>query len=701
MKRKKSLLSKMLLFIGIPVAAIYCITALIVLNNEKQTVSQLTTTNLTSQSQAASTQISEYFSKYTEVAKQMAANSEFKKTFLKAVPGTGITSTEGFADIKDTLVNVQKTDPDNIVDSWIADIDSSQLTQSDGYTSSADWVVTERPWYKELMMKQGLIITEPYQDTETKAWIVSVVAPVYETGTKTLLGVTAIDFKLDNLYAMVKGYKLGSTGFYMLATDSGTFIYYPDQAYSNKNVTETNMSKNIVDAITNKKAGAITYTAMKQTNYGYLSPVGNTGWTITTGLPEKEFNSTYDAVQASVFTVFIIALLILILLIVMVSMSIINPLKKLTNVAQKIADGDLDVQVDTRSTDETGQVAAAISSTVDRLKQYINYIDEVSAVLDQIALGNLVFDLHCDYVGEFSKIKVSLENIKTTLVKTFRGITVAAEQVANGSEQVANGSQALAQGATEQASSIQQLSASISEIAGQVNHNATNATTASQLAANASSEVERGNEHMQNLISAMSEISESSNQIGRIIKTIEDIAFQTNILALNAAVEAARAGAAGKGFSVVADEVRNLASKSAEAAKDTTELIENSINSVKNGTAIANDTALSLHTIIDGVEKTSALIAEISQASSEQATSINQVTLGVDQISAVVQTNSATSEESAASSEELNSQAKILKTLVEKFKVDDFSTPAQPSQPNFSNESRNENYGDSNVRNKY
>nr|WP_319487279.1 methyl-accepting chemotaxis protein [uncultured Caproiciproducens sp.] len=667
MKHKKGLLSKMLLLIGVPVAIIFCITALIVLNNVKQSVSQLTTSQLTAESQAASYQIGDYFSKYTEIATQMAANSQFEKTFIKAVPGTSLTATEGFTDVKRTLDNIKQTDPDNIVVSWIADVDSSQLTQSDGYSSDKDWNILERPWYKELLQKQTVFITEPYQDTATKALIVSVVAPVYQSSTKTLLGVTAIDFNLDHLYSMVQNYKLGKTGFYMLSTDAGQLIYHPDKNLKDKNVSESGMSKNIVSAIQNKTAGTTTYTAMNQTNYGYLSPVGNTGWTITTGLPEKEFNSSYDAVRTSVFSVFIIAFLLLIMLIIFVSKGMINPLKKLTAAAGKIADGDLDVDVNIKSKDETGQVAEAFSRTVNRLKQYIQYIDEVSAVLDQIAVGNLTFHLQCDYIGEFSKIKTSLENIKYTLVKTFSGIHESAEQVASGSDQVASASQALAQGATEQASSIEELSASITEIAGQVTLNAANAATASQLADQTSAEIQRGNTSMRKLIEAMDEMSQSSSQIGKIIKTIQDIAFQTNILALNAAVEAARAGTAGKGFAVVADEVRNLAGKSAEAAENTTILIENSINSVKNGTNIANETAQSLNLIIDSAQKTTDLVDQISKASKEQSFSINQVTTGVDQISAVVQTNSATSEESAASSEELNSQAQTLKMLVERF----------------------------------
>lgn len=668
--KKKTILTKMLIMIAVPVACIFCLTAFIILQNVKQSITTETNSDLTAKSQSASHQISEYFTKYSEIATQMAANTQFENLFMETTPGTGITSADSYADAKKTMEQIQQSDPENIVDSWVADVDTSQLTQSDGYTSGSDYVITTRPWYQELIKKQALVITEPYQDTATKNWIVSVVAPVYQTGTKSLIGAVAVDFSLDNLYSMVQGYQLGNTGFYMLATGTGDLIYYPDKSMNNKYVTETDLSKNITDAVLNQTEGAITYTGMGGTNYGYLSLVGNTGWTITTGLPAKEYNGTYAKVQTTVLTTFITALLMMIALIFVASGSIVNPLKKLKNVAQKIADGDLNVEIKVKSADEVGQVAVALSSTVDRLKTYIEYIDEVSSVLDEIAVGNLTFKLQCDYVGEFAKIKTALDNIKSTLEKTFYNITQSAEQVSNGSDQVASASQSLAQGATEQASSIQELSASITEIANQVNRNASNASDASNLANQAYSEVQLGNEQMQKLIAAMADIGDSSKEINKIIKAIQDIAFQTNILALNAAVEAARAGAAGKGFAVVADEVRNLAGKSAEAAKNTTALIENSVHSVNNGTKIANETTKSLQTINAEVKKTTELINQISKASAEQAASINQVTLGVDQISSVVQNNSATSEESAASCEELNRQAKFLKSLVEKFKFD-------------------------------
>jgi methyl-accepting chemotaxis protein len=386
-------------------------------------------------------------------------------------------------------------------------------------------------------------------------------------------------------------------------------------------------------------------------------------------IPVEQYMSNANSTRNALILVIIASLLIATLLISLVSRTIVNPLRKLTKAAEKIADGDLNVEVSVKSKDEIGQVADAISRTMIRLKQYIQYIDEVSGVLDQIAVGNLSFDLHCDYAGEFSKIKVSLENIKSNLVKTFYDITVSAEQVANGSSQVANASQALAQGATEQASSIEELSASIMEISSHIKDNAEHAADASVNVNLVSSEIEISNNHMSDMVTAMAKINDSSNEIGKIIKTIEDIAFQTNILALNAAVEAARAGAAGKGFAVVADEVRNLASKSAEAAKTTTSLIENSMNQVENGTKIVDDTASSLQRVVDSAKAVADTVEKISQASNQQSNLIGQVTIGVEQISSVVQTNSATAEESAAASEELSGQAEIMKKLVEKFKI--------------------------------
>lgn len=403
------------------------------------------------------------------------------------------------------------------------------------------------------------------------------------------------------------------------------------------------------------------------------------------------------------------ALLFIALIIILFSLyivrSIVKPVREIDHVAKKIADGQLNESIEYRSKDELGTLALNFNKTVSRLRDYVNYIDEISGVLSEVADGNLMFQLTYDYAGEFAKIKTALERLSESLNQTLVQINQSAEQVASGSDQVASGSQALSQGATEQASSIQELAASITEISNQVNQNAENAENASKKATNVGDQIISSNEHMQEMTSAMKEISEKSSQIGKIIKTIEDIAFQTNILALNAAVEAARAGEAGKGFAVVADEVRSLASKSAEASKDTSLLIEGSIQAVNKGTEIADITASQLLEVVSGAKDIVTTIDNIANASKQQANSVKQVTVGVDQISSVVQTNSATAEESAAASEELSGQAQILKELVNRFRLktdtsettykSDFTEPASYTPPSYPQSAI------SNIRDKY
>ena len=274
-----------------------------------------------------------------------------------------------------------------------------------------------------------------------------------------------------------------------------------------------------------------------------------------------------------------------------------------------------------------------------------------------------------EYNGDFVPIRESLDNITQSLHESMSAINQASDQVASGSEQLATGAQSLALGSTEQASSIEELSSAISEIAEYVKVNAQNAGGASESAEDVRAKIEVSNRYMKDMVEAMSRINSSSDEIEKIVKTIEDISFQTNILALNAAVEAARAGSAGKGFAVVADEVRNLATKSAHAVKDTALLIGHSREQVEKGTVIAGDTEQALTKVVQSIRVVADNVEQISEASLHQSERIDQVTQSMNQISGVVQTNSATAEESAAASEELSGQAQILKELVEKFRL--------------------------------
>ena len=383
----------------------------------------------------------------------------------------------------------------------------------------------------------------------------------------------------------------------------------------------------------------------------------------------EDVSDTY-LISATVFMVVLMVVLVLFGLIfsAMVIREIRIPVKEIEAAAVQMGQGNLDIQLHYTGKDELGVLSEQMRSLSTRLSQII--ADE-STLLTQMADGNFTVRSSCaqEYVGSFEPILTSLRTINHRLNDTLKQISTAAEQVAMGADQVANGSQTLAQGATEQASSVEELSASITDISNQVSSNARNAQEAHRTASQVGEGMEVSNQKMQDMISAMAEISDSSSEIGKIIKTIEDIAFQTNILALNAAVEAARAGAAGKGFAVVADEVRNLASKSAEASKNTAALIERSVLAVENGTHIADATAQSLLQAVEGAKAVQTIISEISQASELQADAIAQITVGIDQISSVVQSNSATSEESAAASQELSSQSQVMRSLVEAFRL--------------------------------
>lgn len=358
--------------------------------------------------------------------------------------------------------------------------------------------------------------------------------------------------------------------------------------------------------------------------------------------------------------------------------SILTPVKKIESVMNEMVKGNLSEEVDYRSEDEFGLMAHAMRDVTRGVGSIIKDIEMVLS-----AMGNGDFTVHSfaseKYVGDYHKIYMAMKLIKENFNGTLTTLNHSADQVSSGSDQVSSGAQALSQGATEQASSVEELAASINEISGHINKNAQNAQEAGNKAVVVGNVAGESNRRMQDMLNAMSDINAASGEIGKIIKTIEDIAFQTNILALNAAVEAARAGAAGKGFAVVADEVRNLASKSAEASKNTAVLIENSLHAVENGKRIADDTAKSLEEVMTGIQDATSMMESIAKASHEQAEAITQITIGIDQISSVVQTNSATAEESAAASEELSGQAQIMKELVRKFRLEGQSSSPSPS----------------------
>ena len=417
-----------------------------------------------------------------------------------------------------------------------------------------------------------------------------------------------------------------------------------------------------------------------------LAQAASAGDTLATKLQAEQTNiiSRQNMISTIAIITIIVAMVIATLLVLRIALliikSIVVPVEKVRAALVGFSEGKLDISVDYESKNELGEMCDALRSSQHTLD---GVIQDTCRLLEEMGNGNFNCRTQVEqlYVGELANMLKSIRVINSSLSDTLAQISLSGEQVSSGSDQVSTGAQALAQGATEQASAVEELSATIAEISSRSQSNAKRSEEAIDHSKNADLRVRESADYMEEMVKAMEKISSSSQEIGKIIATIENIAFQTNILALNAAVEAARAGSAGKGFAVVADEVRNLATKSDQAAKATKELIDNSITSVQDGSEIVKRVSESLDKTVLATNESMSALQEIAKAVEEEASAIAQVTEGIDQISSVVQTNSATSEQSAAASEELSSQASLMKDLLSKFRLRSESTSASSYTP--------------------
>lgn len=361
-----------------------------------------------------------------------------------------------------------------------------------------------------------------------------------------------------------------------------------------------------------------------------------------------------------------VSILITCILWLTITRSILRPVNEIKKAAQSVAEGKLQANLSFTSRNELGQLAESIRQTTMALNAYVS---EIKTGMTALGKGKLNYRTKVKFKGDFVALGDALDEIGELLRNAIQQINGSAEQVAGGAEQVSNAAQALAQGTSQQASSIEELAVSISEITESINGNAEKAVRSSKLADNVGRSLESNDQQMHRLLTAIKEIKNNSQEITGIVKEIEDIAFQTNILALNASVEAARAGEAGRGFSVVAGEVRRLASKTAEASKLTAGLVDKNSEAVNAGMDTVHTTADSLKASVERAQEVNQMMDEISEVSVQQAEAIMQVRKSMDLISDIVQGNSASSEESAAASEELSAQAQMLKELVEQFEI--------------------------------
>ena len=526
-------------------------------------------------------------------------------------------------------------------------------------------------WFYTPLKNKKATWMEPYFNANINKTIISYVSPVYLQSGKDF-GVLGVDFDFAYLNKLLDEHQKYHEKECFLLNEDGKILFHPDYT-EGENFGEIlgGKYKKVLAEILNKEEGYVNEGSAKNAVLLGYHALSN-GWKIVITPSHKAIYGDIEILKNTLFIFISVYLLFMLALSVILGNRQARPILSLTKSVKKLSEGSLDEEIKVRSKNEIGALAKGLRQLVSQLKEYRLYIQEITDSLNEMQDGNLDIRLKNEYTGEFTKIKVALLDLSDKLTGLIGNIRISSDQVSSSAENVSAGAQNLTRGSMEQASSIEELSATINDISDRIRKNAENAAKANQAAATGQEEILKSDGQMQDMKASMNRINEKSAEISKIIKTIDDIAFQTNILALNAAIEAARAGEAGKGFAVVADEVRNLAQKSAEAAKDTTVLIDDTVKAVEQGSRLADSTAKSLHEVVNGQKELSILISEIASASDEQANAVSQVTTGIDQISSVVQTNSATAEESSASSSELNDQARNLREQISRFRLRQF-----------------------------
>lgn len=546
-----------------------------------------------------------------------------------------------------------------------------------GYSNYGDFDFNDQLHF-QAASKGDVFVGEPIINRLNGDIIIISGAPVYDDG--KIVGTVYIVDLVASVNDKIGGITFGKTGHAYIINKEGTVLFHKDEQ---EIATQSNaisqykedgkngsLAKATEKILSTDESGTISYRKNGKRMFAAYCPVTSHGdWRLIITAPQSEFTSM---VVVSVIVNSIIGLLLLSFNIVLMKRQIkdiITPVDSVTARLVKLAEGDLKTPVEVIT---TGNELSILSNNLNDTIQSLNlYISDITRVLSQLSAGNLDIQTEANFAGDFVSLKESIDTIVGSLNETMAQMNNAADLVADHSDGTSQGAKNLANSTLDQASVLEELTASIASVSEQVRLTADNASKANMRSLEAEKNVETCNQQMQSMINAMSDIKAGSAKIGDIIKNIEDIAEQTNLLSLNAAIEAARAGEAGRGFSVVAEEVRSLAEESAIAAKNTAKLIIKSIETVENGTSIVNETAESLTQVVNNTTEITSIISEIADAAREQAAAIEQINTGFEQMSDAVTTNSMTAQESAQSSEELANQAQNLKGLIGRFSLKD------------------------------
>ncbi len=547
----------------------------------------------------------------------------------------------------------------------------SKSTIDSGNTDIAFTTDYSQADYYSVAMETGEIyITEPYISTENAGKvIVSVCTPIINEGKS--IGVIVSDIATAMFSNSSENASNYNTKFSAVFSESGRYITsdfsddFVGKSYFDEISNPTQLGELQSNLTSNRP---FTMSIGDTVDFYYPLTLDSITWWSVTGLKESDMNRDSMTMTFILLGLSIISMIAILFVSVLVVKKYLMPLRSLNSMASDIASGKFSGTATVHSNDEIGKLQHNFNDMSNTLASIISEIEDL---LHEMSHGN--FDLTVSdsdlYVGSLNSIRVSFEKIMEQISKTMANIKSAAQQVSLGAEQVAHASHDLAQGTSQQARSVSELLDTVSDLSNYIDKTAIDGTNAKEVSNTVVNEITHNNTQMQELMHSMQDIEHKSAEISKIIKTIEDIAFQTNILALNAAVEAARAGEAGKGFAVVADEVRNLANKSSVAAQDTAKLILASMDPIHAGVELAREAANSLEHTAENVKATTTIISDIALSTDEQASAVALIKQNVSTISAVTQANASAGQESAATSEELSQQANTLTELVATFKL--------------------------------
>ncbi len=547
----------------------------------------------------------------------------------------------------------------------LLDIEQDGYLLYDGSYSDDSFSFKSRPYYSAITTRD-VVVTDPYLDVVSNTMVVSACVPVFSNN-NDILGAIIIDISTSFVSDLVTNNNYGETSNTIMFDNNDNILAHTNSsllgnAYSSLNFTGDTLASEKI----NPTSQIFNFSADGVSKMGAIGKLDDYGWTLLVSIDWSEFFTTIIETRSLLLLVQTLSIIFSLIVCSSVIKKRLDPIQELNIAMSEIVKGDMHYVIDAQSDDEIGELADNLRTTI---KNLADYIDEIARILKEFGVGNFQVSQDMDFLGDFAQIQVSMNEFIVLISQTLSSLKGTVKQVSLGSQHVSEGAQNLANGAIEQSANIHELNEVVVDITTKINDNSKNAIEISESATHIQSELSDSNNQMKKMIESMLDINAKSVEIKTITENIEDIAFQTDILALNAAVEASRAGQHGKGFAIVADEVRNLAAKISEEVQRTDELVSASVQAIEGGCNLADSTAKGIEKVTQDVNDFTGKLQLISTASAEQAKSIKEINIGIESISSIMQNNSAISEESAATAEELSAQSIVMNDAINQFKT--------------------------------